>query len=42
VYQIKDTTDEKDLVDKTRKSKACNPQNKKVEEKGVWGRIASK
>lgn len=34
VHQMKDATDQKDLVDKMRKGKACNPKSKKEEEKG--------
>lgn len=37
VHQIKDTTDQKDLVDKMRKGKASNLQHKKEEEKKVGG-----
>lgn len=33
VHQIRDATDQKDLVDKMRKGKASNPQNKKDEGK---------
>jgi len=32
-HQIKDTIDQKDLVDKMRKGKACNAQSKKKEGK---------